>query len=515
MSGKNISVLDIPPGLFKDSTKYAAGRNWFSGNQVRWYKDMLAPVGGWQQVLDFPNAQTPIRDMFSWRDHLKAAWGAAGSSDALYSFKVLGSGNYQRHDITPSTLAFNPGGIVGYGRGTYGSGYYGRDDATVSIDDTAQWSFDNFGQLLMAVHSQDGRLFVYDPQTASTVAAPILEAPLANNLVIATEEEHLMLMGGSGNPRRVAWCSQRDYLDWTPTPTNSAGGFDLQSDGTIVGAAKVQGGILVFTNTDVHMIEYLGPPYYYGRRRITDESGIKGKNCVTTFALGAIWVSESNFWRFDGGVAILPCNVHAEVFYSSNLTDPSRLNLFTNAWAQEVWFSYPGKTHAEPDRYALVGGLNYKMYWSLGDIPRTAWLNPVWQDKPIACNGNIMYQHEEGFTADGVSRNGIVFATTGSFEIGDGDKVMRVDRVYPDFALVDGPDTFADNAPGAASVTFQLRQAPQAVNRTYGPVQLDSPSGYTTVRFRARQVALSVKQEKDEFWTLGKLRIRVKEAGKR
>jgi len=511
VSGENVSILNLPPGLHHDGTQYATGNKWFDGNQVRWYRQLLAPVGGWVQTHVFSAATQPIRDMFSWRDHLKEAWGAAGSSDKLFSFKVVGPSQYTVRNITPAGLAWSLSGISGYGRSGYGQGAYGKDH-TAGLDSTGLWSMDNFGSLLVAVHSQDGRLFSYNPATPAVVAAPVLNAPIDNTLVIATEEEFLLVLGGENNPRRVKWCSQRNITDWTPTQTNSAGGFDLQSDGMIVAAIRVPGGVLVLTDTDVHMIEYTGPPYFYGRRQITDRSGCLSKNSIAGFPRGAMWAGISNFWLYDGAVTPIDCTVHSKVFYDSNLSLSSRLHMVNNEFAQEIWFSYPSKSANEADRYALMS-FSQVPYWSLGDIPRTAWLNPVWTDKPLACNGNIMYEHEEGWTANGVSRNGVVFAESGALELSEGDVVSRCDRIYPDFTDIEGvaipPET------PIASLLFKLRQAPNAPQRTYGPVSLTSPKGYSNIRFRARQIIMRVNQEVDSFWIVGKLRMRVKAGGRR
>src|SRR5262245_46578841 len=213
MSGKNQYILNLPPGILNDGTSYSVGQRWFTGNQVRWYKGLLSPVGGWVKVHTF-DAEKPIRDMFSWRDYLKAPWAAVGSADSLFSLEVTGTGSYTIRDITPSGLSWSEPVLYGYGSGAYGSAPYGMGSEVYPVDRTGVWSMDKFGRLLVAVHSQDGRLFSYDPVTPTTIAAPVTGAPTVNTIVIATDEEHLMVMGGDGNPRRVAWCSQREITDW-------------------------------------------------------------------------------------------------------------------------------------------------------------------------------------------------------------------------------------------------------------------------------------------------------------
>lgn len=535
MSGENVSVtsLGIPPGIFSDYTQYGSSNRWYDGNMVRWVGETLIPIGGWRSVTTLTGLQ-PIRAMLSWRDHLKAPWLAAGSADKLWGLAVEEDQTFTTYDITPTTLAWNPGGLVGWGRGAWGSGPWGLDDAGgVGLDQNALWSMDNFGKLLIAVHSQDGRLFQWDPSTPSTPATVVLNAPVDNTLCITTNEEFCMVLGGKNNPRRVKWATQRTLTDWLATEVNTAGGFDLQSHGTIIGVIKVPEGVLVITNSDVHLIQYIGAPNYYGRRRISDEGSIISSNCLVSIPGGAIWMGNSDFWIYLGGtVTKLPCSVHTEVFYKSELTQPQNVFLGVNEFAGEVWAFMPISGETIPSKYYSYSYVK-EPFWSKGRMSRTAWTNPVWQSKPFAANDQIVYEQEFGMYADGVSRNDQVFAETGAMEIGEGNNVARVDRIWPDSGVI--PDTVTGsygsglygnglygtseaNAPVeeySFNVLFKVRQAPNAVERLEGPYNLFSTKGYVTVRFRARQMVMRITQVRDVQWTLGKLRLRLKSGGKR
>jgi hypothetical protein len=520
MSGQNVSLLELPPGVFQDSTQYAAGRRWFSANQIRWVNNVMIPVGGWRQLLNFSGITTKVvRKLFSWRDDLKAPWLAAGSEDKLIGVSYI-NGIFTQYNITPAGLAYSPGGVVGFGRRGFGTGPFSIDGGgSGSVPDaTALRSMDNFGKLLCAVHSQDGRLVSWDPLTPSTIAVQVAGSPVDNMLVIATEEEHLMVLGGHNNPRNVAWCSRREINTWTAADDNSAGGFDLKSNGAIIGACKVQSGILVLTDTDVHLIEYVGPPNYYGRRKIADEGGIIGQNTLSPVQGDAIWMDHANLFSYSGGaVTKVPCSLHTEMFYNSNLDLSYTVHMGLNEFAQELWFFYPNKDSSEPDRYIAMS-YSQEPYWTQGRMARSAWCTPVWQAKPIAANGTILYEQEYGSLADGVSRNDEIYAETGALELSteddpEGGRVMWIDRIYQD-AGVEGPgQTVGD--PAAFAMTFKLSQAPGAPERVVGPINLANPKGYTTVRMRGRQAVVRIEQTKDVVWKLGKIRLRIKPGGKR
>lgn len=502
MSGSNISVLDIPPGITSDGTIYSTGKRWRDCNLVRWTNDILTPIGGWVKPF-IPTNVDVIRDMFSWRDYLKQPWVANGSRTELVVARLLGS-VYTQYTIVPLDLNTSLVPKTGYGAGAYGAGPYGIG-SVAAPDATGQWSFDNFGRKLVAVHSQDGRLLEWDPLTPAVRAIPVVNAPTGNTLVIVTEEEFCMVFGGSGNSRRVKWSSRSNLNDWTSTELNTAGGFDIKSHGAIKSVKKVQGGILVFTDIDVHIVEYIGPPNYYSRRKISEDCGIVSKNAVASLPGGAVWASQGNFWIYDGNIDKMECPVRTRVFDKGDLSNPANIFMGVNEHNQEVWIFYPSEGSAVPNKYVFFSYAK-EPYWSVGTLTRTAWLNPVWSDKPFMANSNIVYQHEVGWLADGISRNADIFAITGGVELGKGDTNMRVDRIWAD--TVD-TQSVADSF----SLTFGLRQAPNAPERLVGPVILSNPLGYTSVKFRARQITLKVNQLRDDYWILGNLRLRLKKAG--
>ena len=522
MSGQNIDLSILGPGIFRDTTEYATGSKWFDGNQVRWHNNSLTPIGGWIRWYDdqanVSNKQ--IRDAFSWRDYNKVPALALGSADNLVTIVITQDlGNPSNtiktyYDITPDDLVSSVEPRHGFGAGLFGSGLFGAE-TSVAVDPDAegQWSMDNWGRTLLAVHNQDGRLFQWDPFNPLVDAEPVLNAPDQNSLVITTDEEFCMLFGGRGNPNRIQWCSRRNINDWTATEANSAGGFELQSQGSIIAAQKVQGGILVLTGTDVHIVEYVGPPNYYARRRLTNESGIISKNAIASMGNGALWVGKDEFWVYDGNVSRFPCSVHSDVFAESNFSLPSRCFMGINEGHDEIWFFYPHIGSNKPDQYVAYSFGNIP-YCTVGkDMVRTFFHTPVFSKVPLAALDRIIYQHETGWLADGVSRNGQVYAVSGALELGGGDKLMRVDRFYQDNSRAYVGDV--NSGPLPYTVTFELRNSPNAAPRTVGPVTLDATKGYTQVRFRARQAALRVDQVVDGNWSLGKPRLRARPGGGR
>jgi hypothetical protein len=508
MSGKNLPINVFPPGLVRTSSQYATRGRWWDGNMIRWHGGVPAPIGGWYKAYTaaLGASSEPWRAAWSWRDNNFIPWMAVGSADKAMVKLITDDSAF--FDITPVDLAWAPGEKTGYGGGSYGVGKFGKDTPdTSNITADNYWCFHSWGEDLIAVHSLDGRLLKWSPvDPAAGTLTEVATAPADNILTITTDERHCMVMGGAGNPRRVKWCSQEDIDDWTPTATNTAGGFELDTHGSIICATKVPQGILVFTDVDVHLIEYVGADLgVYSRRQISDITGILGPFAYTSSPNGVIFAGPHSFWVYNGGVTSIPCDVHLDVFDRGQLNRPVSVFMGFNEEYQETWFFYPQLGAAEANRFVVLGADGW---WSKGNLSRRFWLSPVWQAKPYAGLGADIYGHEVGWLNDGSSRNSDIYIESGVLEINNGDRYAKVDRVYHDFVMLDN-SVIPANCP--YSLTFKTRKAPTAAELTYGPVTPNNTLGFTTVRFQGRQVVMRVNQTSDIGWGLGELRARVKE----
>lgn len=504
--------LALNPGLNYDVSQYMAKMSWWDGNLVRWNENnLLEPVGGWQTLYTLTGPAYPIREVFSWTNNSSVPYVAYGSLDKAIVRKVSDNTEW---DITPSDLTSTPSGAVGFGSGSFGIGRFGYDSsnnsgggADLKFSD-GYWTFDNWGENLIGVHSNDGRLLQWLPSTPTTDFAVVSNAPVGNRLCITTDERHVMVMGGLNNPRRVKWCSREDITLWTAAADNSAGGWELDTSGTILAAIKVPQGILVATDIDIHLIEYIGPPDYYSRRLITDETGVVSPKALAPLPNGALFTGTNSFWRFNGGVTKIPCSLSTFVFKQGNLNKPIACFMGINEEKQEVWFFFPASGEVEASRYVNLKYSTDNSWWSKGELIRTAWHNPVWTSKPLAVNNLTVYEHESGWTDNGSERD--VYAETGAFELATGKSNMAVSCVYHDTVLA---SDYASGDPLPYELTFKLARAPQGPTREYGPVELNVTAGYTTLRFKSRQASMKVTETVAGDWALGLTRLTVKPIG--
>lgn len=165
--------LKLPAGFYRNGTEFEASNRWRDGSLVRWLDGSLKPVGGWT-TRKAAFANNPVRGMHSWQSNDGTAWVAGGSHDQLIA--MTGAGIC--YDITPDDLAAGREDAAvntGYGFGFYGTGYYGQPRSVTSDSvpqEATTWQLDNFGENLVGLHQDDGRIWEWDLTT--TVGAELV-----------------------------------------------------------------------------------------------------------------------------------------------------------------------------------------------------------------------------------------------------------------------------------------------------------------------------------------------------
>src|SRR5690606_13011788 len=100
-----------------------------------------------------------------------------------------------------------------YGSGPYSNEAYGTPrggGSGVPLDATT-WHLDNFGQVLLAMSTEDGRLFYWDAGNQTAQAQLVANAPTQCAGMFVTDERMVVALGAGGNPREIQWCNQNDF----------------------------------------------------------------------------------------------------------------------------------------------------------------------------------------------------------------------------------------------------------------------------------------------------------------
>ena len=488
--------LNIPPGMFRNGTAYQNAGRWYDGNLVRWTDGILRPIGGWMKATE-TRLSGIARGIHCWRENDLERRAAIGTHTHLY---IYSSGSVW--DISPVDLVAGRENSIsgfGYGYGVYGGGDYGEGRPPSGALDATTWSLDNWGEHLVACSSTDGRLLEWR-NDVSEPAAPISGAPTNCEALIVTPERHLVAIGAGGDRRKIQWCTSENNTDWTPTSTNSAGDLTIDTKGRLIAGKRVRGQILLWTEEELHAMEYTGPPYWYGVTKVASYCGLIGPRAVEALDIGAAWMGAQQFYLFDGILRPVKCDVADYVFSDFNFEQRAKVNAGHNSRFSEIWWFYPSAASDEVDRYVLW---NYRdNTWATGNLARTCWADSGVFKYPLAVDADgYIYEHECGWTANGTAITSDRFARCGPMEIGVGDNVMQVRQIIPD-----------ERTSGQARLRFYGRYTPEGTETEYGPYTL---SPYTDARFTARQVGMKVEGAADADWRVGKIRLDVVAGGQR
>jgi hypothetical protein len=157
----------------------------------------------------------------------------------------------------------------------------------------------------------------------------------------------------------------------------------------------------------------------------------------------------------------------------------------------------------EPSRYAAFNVQDGT--WWIGRLERCTWMDKGVLKYPIAAdvNGN-MFNHEKGTDAE--SRALSAFIESSDFDLGEGDRLLFINRLIPDFTI----------GGGSVDLTFKTRHFAQSdqVSEVVGTVTLTTERVDT--RIRGRQASLRVENDNvGDTWKYGATRIDMRPDGRR
>ncbi|CDM57372.1 hypothetical protein [Rhizobium favelukesii] len=485
--------VQIPPGVVRGATPLDAKGRWWDTNLVRWRNGVLEPIRGWSKIHATAFADR-VRKLDVWRANDNTRFIMTATDKKIFS-------NYDGSfvDVTPAGLVTSlpAAAYTGFGVGPFGKEAFGTARALPSFNmqiTAPYWSLARWGEDMLSVLSVDGKLYQYDVTNANNPFTAIAGAPVKNAAVHVTPERHAMLLQVGGNPRRVGWSSRENNADWNfASTTNTAGYLDLETSTPLLKAIDSRAGTLVFSSSDVFLMQYVGLPYVYGRQWL-GKSRLLNPDTLVNDNGNVFWWSPDGFKMFDGGtIRTLDCPVWD---YVMSRADLNYLRVYAHGGSMgvypEIWFFYPSKeSGGRCDSYVMF---NYiEGWWAIGSLARSAMVGADADRFPyMAGEDNFVYRHEDGWSGEG--RN--VYAETSALTLGVGARTMDIKQ-----ALV---------ANGAGYDSLRLRfytnLAPEGAGREFGPYS-PRPDGYTDARVSGRDIRVRFEATKDEDWSMGELRL--------
>ena len=428
----------------------------------------------------------------------------------------------------------------GWGVGTWGSGGFGSASSISAVNQLRLWTHDNYGENLI-INPRGAGIYRWVENNGTSVRALELSGISGANLVptvalqVITSEtdRHLVVLGadpisgssrtGVIDPMLVAFSDQENELDFEPTATNTAGSLRLSSGSFIVGGIKSRQEILIFTDTSLYSMNFIGPPLTFAINLINEGSGLLSPKSAVNAPNGVFYASKTGFYFYSGSVKRLPCTVQEYVFEDLDLSQAFKCHMGVNTEFSEIWFFYPSIEDGtgEISRYVIY---NYEEnHWSVGNLVRYAWLDAGIEDLPFATattsSQQCVFEHETGFDDYQDAMTG-VFIESADLDIGSGDSFTFVKQIIPDMKFV--TETGISVNP-AMNIVLKGRDYPGQSLTTDSTTQVTPTSTFGNVRTRARQVAFRFESDDDNAaadqngykWRLGSTRIEIQPSGRR
>lgn len=429
---------------------------------------------------------------------------------------------------------------TGWGVGTWGAGGWGSSSAISADGQLRLWTHDNYGENLI-INPRGGGIYRWVENNGVTVRAQELSQAAGANgvptvaLQVLTSEtnRHLICMGvdplvggsrtGVIDPMLVAFSDSENELDFTPTATNSAGDVRLSSGSFIVGGIKSRQEVLIWTDTSLYSMTFIGPPLTFAMNLVNEGSGLVGPKAACNAPNGVYYASKTGFYFYNGSVQKIPCSVQDYVFNDLDLGQSFKCHMGVNSEFSEVWFFYPSIEDGtgEISRYVIY---NYEEnHWSIGSLIRYAWLDAGIEDQPFASaessSQQCIFQHETGFDAYEDAMTG-VFIESADIDISAGDSLAFVKKLIPDMAFVIEAGISTNPV---MNIVLKRREFPGQSLVTDSTSQITQTTTFKSVRTRGRQIVLRFESDDDASavdqkgykWRIGSTRLDLQPSGRR
>jgi hypothetical protein len=364
----------------------------------------------------------------------------------------------------------------------------------------------------------------------------LVDVPLFQDFLTVSDSSRFIITFGVNDygsvvkdPMLIRWSNQDDPYNWTPTATNQAGSIRLSHGSEIITAVQTRQEIVVFTDSSLYSMQYLGPPYVWGIQLLGDNISVIGPNAATTASGIIYWMGKDKFYLYDGRIQTLNCDLRRFIFENINLAQLDQVYAGTNEGFNEVWWFYPSSGSTTVDRYVIFNYLENAWYY--GTMARTAWLDSGLRDYPMAATyqgnstGNIV-NHENGLNDKATATELPISAyiSSSEFDIGDGHNFGFVWRMLPDLTFQDSTNTPTGQVPALTMTLYGMKNSGSGVTSTASAGVVSSATyviteeftGELFTRLRGRQMIFKIESNQlSTAWQIGAPRIDIRPDGRR
>jgi len=360
----------------------------------------------------------------------------------------------------------------------------------------------------------------------------IVDVPTVVNTFTVSDTSRFVLTFGCNdygsatlNPMLIRWSNQDDLYNWTPNATNQAGSIQISHGSEIVTTVQTRQEIIVFTDSAVYSMQYLGPPYIWQTQILGDNISIIGPNAAGIASGIVYWMGVDKFYAYDGRVQTLNCDLRRYIFNDFNQDQNQQVFCGTNEGFNEIWWFYCSANSTQVDRYVIYNYL--ERAWSYGTMGRTAWIDSGLRSYPVAATlDRNLVNHEDGIDDNTTATTAPInaYISSSEFDIGDGHNFGFVWRVLPDLTFSNSVNSSTNADPQVTMTLYGLTNSGSGSTSNAGAAVASSSTyliteeftGQIYTRMRGRQMIFKIESNQvGTTWQLGAPRIDIRQDGRR
>ena len=403
-------------------------------------------------------------------------------------------------------------------------------DASDIVFDISQWSLDNWGDDVVA--NRSGGNIYYFESDASTVpirATSVTSSPVSvNSIVVSPNDRHLICLGansynatstvnGPFDPMLVRWSDQDDRTNWVPSLTTTSGEVVLTDGTKIIGGLRSRNAIHIWTDNAMWTMQFVGPPFTFRFTPAGTNCGMIAQHAAVDYNGISYWMGYDNFYKYDGQVRVLDCTVRRFIF--DRLATKYKAKVYTgvNSEFKEIIWLYASDESGvtECDSYVIFSPENN--YWTYGTGVFTTFEdkevfgNTITTGVSINADGsstgnNKLFNNEPADYYTENNRTITSFVESADFDIEDGNQVLFMNRLIPDFDL----------NTGKLKVKIITKKYPESNEEITKEFDITQQTDKINFRARGRQAKIRVScSSQGASWQWGSVRLGFQGDGQR
>ena len=389
------------------------------------------------------------------------------------------------------------------------------------VFDVTQWSLDNWGEDVVA-NRKGSNIFYFDSDASATPtrATSVTTSPIqTNSIIVSPNDRHLVCLGtneyaadatvsGTFNPMLVRWSDQDDRTNWVPSVSSTAGEVVLTDGTKIIGAVRSKTAINIWTDNSLWLMEFAGPPFTFRFTQAGTNCGMIGQHAGVDFNGITYWMGYDNFHKYTGQVEDVRCTVRRYIFDDINTDYYTKVFAGINSEFNEIIWLYPSGTNTECNKYVIYNPVDD--YWIYGEMIFT-----TFADKEVFGNtittgvtaaGNNIYNNEPVSVFTGSGETLPSFVESGDFDIDDGNAIMFMNKIIPDYDL----------SGGKIKMKFTTKQYPESTESVTKEFDITNTTEKVNFRSRGRQAKVRVScNSNNASWRWGSIRLGIQGDGGR